>query len=135
MTTPLTLDHEQRGILAKVADLLIPAGEAMPSATQAGVPTELIDEALRYRPDLAEDFAEGLRWFTHHDPEAALDDLAAAHPDQFAALSLLIAAAYVLSPQVGSALGISTPPMVVTDDSDAYIDMLAEVVERGFHIR
>ena len=46
------LTDEDRRIYAGLADVLIPRVDAMPSASEADVPTRWLDEALRFRPDL-----------------------------------------------------------------------------------
>ncbi|MEV0700599.1 gluconate 2-dehydrogenase subunit 3 family protein [Saccharopolyspora sp. NPDC050389] len=125
------LDSEQRRTFAALADILIPASEPMPSATAAGVPEALIDQVLGYRPDLAEAFADAVASCAGQGPEAALDELAARSPDQFQALTLLTAGAYFLSPQVKTALAYDPPPRAAHDDTDTYVDMLVNVVERG----
>ncbi|MGW5645268.1 gluconate 2-dehydrogenase subunit 3 family protein [Saccharopolyspora sp. NPDC003752] len=126
------LDPEQRRTFAALADVLIPASEPMPSATAAGVPEALIDQALGYRPDLTEAFVGAVASCADQEPEAALDELAARGPGQFQALTLLTAGAYFLSPQVNSALAHDPPPRAANDDTDTYVDMLVDVVERGF---
>lgn len=129
------LETEQRRTFAALIDVLIPASDRMPSATAAGVADALLDQVLGYRPDLAEPFAEAVAQCTGKDPEAALDALAEQQPEQFQALTLLTAGAYFLSPQVKAALAYDPPPRTVNDDVDSYIDMLADVVDRGFTIR
>ena len=133
--TRTTLSADQRRIYAAVADVLVPATETMPSASAAGVVDTLIDDALGYRPDLAEDFAAALSACADREPEVALDELTGRHPAAFAALTLLTASAYTLSPQARTGLGYRPAPRPVVEDIDTYIDMLAAVVERGFHIR
>ncbi|MFJ8855016.1 hypothetical protein [Streptomyces sp. NPDC102437] len=129
------LETDQRRTFAALIDVLIPASDRMPSATAAGVTDALLDQVLGYRPDLAEPFAEAVAQCTGKDPEAALDALAEQQPEQFQALTLLTAGAYFLSPQVKAALAYDPPPRTVNDDVDSYIDMLADVVDRGFTIR
>ncbi len=131
----MTLTDEQRGVFAAVADTLIPAGQGLPSASEAGVHTHLIDRVLGFRADLAGDFDAAVAACAGKTPESALDDLAQAHPGQFAALTLLTASAYILSDDVLTGLQYVSPPLPVVDDLDSYVDMLADVVERGFHIR
>jgi hypothetical protein len=128
------LDPRLRPVLAAVADVLIPAGDGMPSASQAGVP-DRVEQVLGYRPDLAGDFIEAVRWCCNREPETALDELAARRPMQFKALTLVTSGAYVLSPQAVQALALDEPPLAVTDDTETYIHLLADVVERGFEIR
>ena len=134
MTTPL-IDDNQRSALAAVADILIPANNDFPSATSAGVTEKLIDQVLGYRPDLVSAFQDALTGCIGKEPSEALDDLASNHHEQFEALTLLTSAAYFQSPQVKAALNYSPAPRAAHDDVDTYIDMLADVVERGFVIR
>lgn len=131
----MTLTTEQRTAYAEVADVLIPSTDGMPSATEAGVVDVLIDQVLGYRPDLAEDFAAAVDACIGREPEAALDDLAARDSARFTALTLLTAGAYTLSSKVRTALNFKPPPRAVVDDVGMYVDMLADVVERGFHNR
>ncbi len=51
----LTIDGRLRRRLAAVADLLIPGSAVMPSASEAGVHGELLDQLLAARPDLADE--------------------------------------------------------------------------------
>jgi hypothetical protein len=131
----VTLTTEQRTAYAELADVLIPSTDGMPSATEAGVVDVLIDQVLGYRPDLAEDFAAAVDACVGREPETALDDLAARDSARFTALTLLTAGAYTLSSKVRAALNYNPPPRAVVDDVDTYVDMLADVVERGFHNR
>ena len=41
-------------MLAQLADILIPAGEGRPSASDAGVAGDGLDRVLSFRPDLAD---------------------------------------------------------------------------------
>jgi hypothetical protein len=49
----ITFDRDDRLKLAALADVLIPAGNEMPSASQAGVADSWLDAVLAARPDLA----------------------------------------------------------------------------------
>ncbi|WP_020495846.1 hypothetical protein [Sciscionella marina] len=128
----MTLDAGQRRAFAALADVLIPASGPMPSAAEAGVPDALVDQALGYRPDLSDAFIRALASCSGADPEAALGQLAADSPDQFEALTVLTAGAYFLSTRVKAALSYTPPPRPAHEDTDTYVDMLAEVVDRGF---
>lgn len=130
------LDSNQRSVLSTVADLLIPATDEMPSATDAGVPENLIDKVLGYREDLVAAFLDALTACSgKDDPSTALDELAGNSPEKFEALTLLISAAYFQSAKVKAALNYNPAPRAVNDDVDTYVDMLADVVDRGFTIR
>jgi hypothetical protein len=116
------LDPTARERLAVLADVLIPGSGEFPPASAAGVPTDLIDLALGFRPDLvaaldrALDVADGL------DAEAALDLLCTVHSADFEALSTLVSGAYRPAPRQAN------------DDVDSYVDLLEIVVDRGFDI-
>ncbi|MDO3399568.1 hypothetical protein QWI29_05945 [Mycolicibacterium neoaurum] len=135
MSTPVKLPDELREVFATLADTLIPAADDMPSAGQAGVPLALIDRVLGYRADLAEDFVAAVAACANREPEAALDDLASSEPEQFATLTLLTIGAYTLSDDVLASLGLVVAPQPVIDDIDTYVDLLTEVVDRGFDRR
>jgi len=130
----MMLDPIARQRLAVLADVLIPGSGEFPSASAAGVPTDLVDRALGFRPDLvasvdrALDLADGL------DAEAALDLLCTFHSADFEALSTLVSGAYLQSPQVQKALNYRPAPRQANDDVDSYVDLLEIVVDRGFDI-
>ena len=48
----IQLSGEDRAAYARLADVLIPAAEGMPSASEVDVHTRWVDQALRLRPDL-----------------------------------------------------------------------------------
>ncbi|OBC13090.1 hypothetical protein A5784_32630 [Mycobacterium sp. 852013-50091_SCH5140682] len=129
------LTPEQRQVFAILAETLIPASDTMPSATTAEVPGDLLDQALGYRPDLVEALTAALDSSAGKDPEAALDSLATEQPEQFEALTVLVAGAYFLSPAVKAAMPYDAAPRPARDDMDSYVDMLEHVVDRGFVIR
>lgn len=129
-----TLDSAARDSLTHLGDALIPGSDTFPSASAAGVPGQLIDRVIGFRPDLADDFRAALTYCSGKEPSAAFDELAAAHPEQFGALSTLVAGAYFQSPAVQTALNYRPAPRPAHDDVDTYIDLLEHVVERGFDI-
>ncbi|MUL82024.1 MULTISPECIES: hypothetical protein [unclassified Mycolicibacterium] len=129
------LNSEQRQVFAILAETLIPAGDNMPSATTAEVSGALLDQVLGYRPDLVDPLTAALDSSAGKDPESALDSLAAEQPDQFEALTVLTAGAYFLSPAVKAAMPYDAAPRPARDDMDSYVDMLENVVDRGFVIR
>lgn len=129
------LDTTDRDRLAVLADALIPGNGTFPSASAAGVPTELIDRALGFRPDLVADVEQALGLVQGLDAEAALDLLATGHAGVFESLTTAVSGAYFLSPEVQAALDYKPAPRQAHDDVDSYVDMLEIVVERGFDIR
>jgi hypothetical protein len=128
------LDPSARARLAVLADALVPGSGDFPSASAVGVPTELIDRALEFRPDLAAGLGEALAVADDEQPEVALDLLATSHQDAFSALTTLVSGAYLLSPQVQQALDYRPAPRQANDDVDSYIDLLEVVVDRDFDI-
>lgn len=128
------LDPTSRERLAVLADVLIPGSGDFPSASGAGVPTELIDRALGFRPDLVADVDQALGLADGLDADTALDRLATGDPALFASLTTAVSGAYFLSPLVQRALNYRPAPRAAHDDVDTYVDLLEVVVERGFDI-
>lgn len=124
--------NDRRRTFARLADILIPESGGLPAASDAGVHEGLIDAALNYRPDLIEAFAHALDLAAEDDPVTSISRLAADHPQEFFALSLLATGSYYLSPSVRQALNYHQgQPRPAHDDVETYVDMLEAVVERG----
>jgi hypothetical protein len=102
-TAPLLAD-EERAVLARVADHLIPAAQGMPSAAEV-----LTDERLRFvlaaRPDLAEPIRASLRAGLADDPAERVASLAASEPAALGALQLAIVAGYYTDRRVRELIG------------------------------
>lgn len=127
-----SLSDADRQVYASLADLLIPSAEGMPSASEADVPTKWIDEALRFRPDLARGLRNALDVASGRDPVEVLAFMNSRHPEAFEALGTLTAGAYFLNPETRRMVGYPGQVAIpIRDDIDGYIDMLARVVERG----
>ena len=126
------LTHEQRQRLAILANALIPPADGMPSASEAGVPGRWIDDALRYRPDLAEGLETALAVAGDLPADEAIELLNREHTAAFEALGTLIAGAYFLNPEIRRRIGylgqMPTPP---EEDLDTYFPLLEHVVARG----
>lgn len=126
---------EDRATLAGLADVLIPAGEGAPSASQAGVAGVWLDEVLRLRPDLGEPLAALLAGARGAEPAVAAARLQAEQPASFDALAALVAGAYFLNPDVLRAIGYPGQvrrPIVPEDPPDYERDgLLGSVIARG----
>jgi hypothetical protein len=126
------LTSAERETFAGIADVLIPAAEGMPSATEADVPNRYLDEALGYRPDLLQGLREALGVAEGLLPENAVGLLNSEHIPAFEALGTLTAGAYFLNSEIRQLIGypgqVPTPPK---NDMDTYIDLLENVMERG----
>lgn len=100
------LDVADRGRLATVGGALIPAGDGMPSAHQAGVDGALVDRVLRARPDLAEPLHRALAGLVDGSDSGgpidlgAIERLAGRDPEGHAALLLVVAGGYYMDPEV-----------------------------------
>jgi hypothetical protein len=97
------LDDRERATIAAIADHLIPAAGAMPSAAH------VVDDArlafvLRARPDLAEPLHAALRADLGDDVEQRLTALAA-EPTNLAALQLTIVGGYYTDRRVRELIG------------------------------
>lgn len=126
------LTEEDRRRFAGLADVLIPAAEGMPSASEAAVPERWLDEALRFRPDLEPGLRAALDVAGDLPSAEAIDRLNSEHIPAFEALGTLTAGAYFLNPEVRELIGypgqVQTP---LKDDTATYLDLLERVAERG----
>jgi hypothetical protein len=125
---------ERRAQLGAIADQLIPAGSGMPSASEAGVAGQYLDEVLAARPDLAAPLDGAL---------ASVDGLPAAEalaslrsdPDGWGVLTAVVPAAYFLNPAMREAIGYPGLEARPIDPGAApdYLDdgLLDSVVARG----
>ena len=99
-----TLTGEERALLARVADHLIPAAHGMPSAAEV-----LTDERVRFvlnaRPDLAEPIRVALGTGLADDPAARVAALADSDPAALGALQLAIVAGYYTDTRVRDLIG------------------------------
>lgn len=126
----LTADERQR--YGRLADVLVPDAEGMPSATQAEVHTRWVDDALRARPDLRPPLREALQLAGDLPAEEAVEMLNREHSSLFDALGTVTAGAYFLNPDIKQRIGYpGQVPQPIEDDVDTYVDLLQNVAERG----
>jgi hypothetical protein len=126
------LNDEFRSIYANMADELIPRAEGMPSASDANVPTQWIDRALEYRPDLTDGFLRALSYGKNKEARQAIQELNSNDSEAFDCLGVLTSGAYFLNPEVKKLIGYpGQVPSPASDDLDSYSGMLAKVLERG----
>jgi hypothetical protein len=99
-----TLTSDERALLGRVADHLIPAAHGMPSAADV-----LTDERLRFvlnaRPDLVEPIRAALRAGLEDDPAARVAALAERDPAALGALQLAIVSGYYTDQRVRELIG------------------------------
>jgi hypothetical protein len=129
----MSLDAAGRAVLAGLADVLIPAGDGFPSASEAGVAGEGLDLVLAARPDLAEGVERLIVLARGRDPAAVVVGLQASDPAGFGVLAEVVPGAYFMNPRVRASLGYDgqTPrPIDPAPDPEAE-RLLASVIARG----
>ena len=131
----MTLDETERGTLAPLADLLIPARAPMPVASDADARGEWLDLALRSRPDLVAHVREVLGRAAGREPGAELRRLQTEEPKSYVALATIVAGAYYMAPEVRALVGYpgQKPTLPADDQADRDIagGVLDPVTARG----
>jgi hypothetical protein len=133
--SPAKFDADRRAVLAAVADVLIPKGDGMPSASEAGAAGRWLDEVLRLRPDFGPPLAALLDRIKGVDPAAAVTRVRAEDPAGFGILAEVVAGGYFLNPEVRSAIGYpgqQSVPIAHEEPADYEQDgLIASVIARG----
>jgi hypothetical protein len=132
----MNLTPSERELLAGLADVLIPASEGMPSASEAGVAHEGIDVVLAARPDLLDALHQLLRQAAGQASAttvAFVASLQAADPMLFGLLGEIVAGAYFMNPQVRAAVHYhGQTPQPIPPEPDYLADgLLDSVIGRG----
>jgi hypothetical protein len=129
----MIFDPQARAILAGLADVLIPEGDGMPSASQAGVDSQWLDAVLLARPDLAEGLREILLRAADRAPAEVVAQWRASDPAAFGILAEVVPGAYFMNPEVREALGYRGQTPLPIDPRPDYMedDLLAAVIRRG----
>ena len=129
----MIFDQQARALFGRLADVLIPAGETMPSASAAGVPGPWLDAVLAARPDLAAPLKTLLLKAQGQPPEIFLEQLRTSDALAFGALGEIAAAAYFLNPEVQQAIGYAGQGPRPIDPRPDYLDddLLEPVLRRG----
>ncbi len=129
------ISEAQRQTFAGIADVLIPAAEGMPSATQVGAHQEILDRAVELRPDLRPAFFRGLNAVAGQDPTTAAEHLNSKDPEALGAIGTLASAGYYMLQEVRDLIGYpgqENRPITI-EEEPAYVreGMLQEVIDRG----
>jgi hypothetical protein len=124
-------EHELIGVLA---DLVIPRGDTMPSATEVDVHTSGVEGVVGRRPDLIEPVTALMRRAAEQRP-ATLQELVGIDAALFNAFAELVAGAYYLDPRVEALTGYRGRAAIPVGDVDRQEielqDLVAPVVARG----
>src|SRR3989442_2473984 len=100
----MTFNATERAILAGLADVLIPAGEGFPSASEAGVAGEGLDQVLSFRPDLAAGLKKILAGAADRPAAEFVAAVQAEDAAGFGGLAEIVPGAYFLNAQVRTLL-------------------------------
>lgn len=129
------ISEQERQTFAGIADVLIPAAEGMPSATEMDVHGGVTDRLLGLRPDLMEPFKRGCATAVDKDPQTASEWLNAHDTEALSAIGLVASAAYYMHPEVRNRLGYPGQENrpADPDETPEYVanGMLKEVQDRG----
>jgi hypothetical protein len=129
------ISSAQRAVLADLADILIPAGHGLPSASQAAAANRGLDDVLVALPEVEAPLIALLDRLRGADPGVAMATLETEDPSGFDLLCTVVAGAYFLNPEVRQAIGYpgqQAVPIVPEDPPDYEQDgLLASVISRG----
>ena len=129
----MNLTPAERQLFATLADLLIPAGNGFPSASEAGVASEGLDQLLAVRPDLLDPLKTLLFRAKDRSPAEVLQELQTNDPAAFAVLAESVPGAYFLNPNVRAKLKYDGQSPRPIDPRADYLDdgLLQSVIDRG----
>jgi hypothetical protein len=105
MSDTMIPTDEDRAVFGRVADVLIPAYKAMPAATEVGVQGPMLDDVLRFRPDIVQAFQRGLSKLGGLEPLDGANALYRDDREAFNAVSLAASAGYYMTPRVRDLIG------------------------------
>lgn len=129
----MTLSKTEVARLAAIARVMIPGGAGQPGAEAIGLARDPVAEVLRIDPTRVALLRAFLALGGPVDALSDVEALAQRHPDGFQALSVVLANAYFMHPQVRQAIGY--PGQEAWDSSaglsDADMALVAEVQARG----
>ncbi len=128
----MTFNTTERLVLASLADVLIPASDGFPSASEADVANDGLDQVLSYRPDLAEPLKKLLAAAHGLEPAEVVRNLRQNDPASFGLLAELVPGAYFLNPAVRAKLGYAGQGAKPIDPHPDYLDddLLQSVISR-----
>ncbi|MCP4885739.1 hypothetical protein N9D23_03495 [Rubripirellula sp.] len=118
--------------LNRLADVLIPANENMPSASQADLET-WHQHVLKVRPELAEPLQKIIASATTQEPNRHVKYLREHNRRNFRVLTTVVCSAYFMNPSVQERIGYNGQQPLQTEllHEDFETDLLEVVVRRG----
>jgi hypothetical protein len=129
----MNLTSTERQLFAALADLLIPAGNGFPSASEASVANEGLDQLLAVRPDLLDPLKSLLLRAKDRPANEFLRDLQTNDPATFGVLAESVPGAYFLNADVRAKLKYDGQSPRAIDPRADYLDdgLLQSVIDRG----
>ena len=129
----MMFDDQDRTLLAQLADVLIPAGGGMPSASQAGVAGIHLDQVLAARPDFAASLRSLLDQARGCDPAEFVAREQRVNSAAFAVLAEFVPSAYFLNDRVRQQIGYAGQTALQLDERPDYLEdgLLDSVIQRG----
>lgn len=129
----MNFDANERSVLGELADVLIPAGQGFPSASQAGVAGEGLDQTLSFRPDFAEGLKRLIVAARGRSAAEFVEELQRTDPIGFGLLAEFVPGAYFLNLRVREKLGYGGQRAHPIDPHPDYLDdgLLQSVIDRG----
>jgi hypothetical protein len=129
----MNFDATERSVLAGLADVLIPAGDSFPAASEAGVAGDGLDRILAVRADLAAGLKRILAESRGRDFAEMVAELRAKDPDGFGILAEIVPGAYFMNPRVRASLGYEGQTAHPIDPKPDPLDdgLLQSVINRG----
>jgi hypothetical protein len=120
-------------VLAGLADVLIPAGDGMPSASAATVAEEGLDQVLAAVPGLRASLADVLARAQGREPAEVIASLARTDPAAYGVLTEVVTAAYFMNLDVRKAVGYTGQGPSPLDPRVDYMEdgQLESVIKRG----
>ena len=100
-----TLNAAERATLAALADVLIPAGNGKPPASEADVAGKWVDRVLAARPELAPELARVVREAVDRDAEEEVRRLHVEDAVGFTVLATVVTGAYYVNVKVRKRIG------------------------------
>ena len=129
----MSFDPSQRAVLAALADVLIPAGDGMPSASAAGVAEDGLNQVLAAVPSLGASLADVLARAKGREAAEVVTSLARTDPAAYGILTEVVTAAYFMNPNVRQAVGYTGQGPTPLDPRVDYMEdgLLESVIKRG----
>lgn len=129
----MSFNPDDRRLLAALADVLIPAGNGMPSARDADVAGNGLDQVLAARPDLADGLRKLLNSAAGRPPDEFVAELQSSDPDSFGVLAEIVPGAYFMNTDVRQAIRYTGQQPQTIDPRPDYMEhgLLESVIRRG----